>query len=194
MDTATASLIVSPVAGLLGVVLGARLNRSSSLAAAREEREHSSKERVRQRKEEAASRLDTAVLESLHELPNDVKASEAPDELAPMQTRILQALARNAILDDPEIDRRFFALNMTVSMASRARNWRRGELSDPSLNLWPIQVAMRELREALTYYQRREDPPPAKYPTSKELIQIVHKGGGNRFDAINDWLVDNEVG
>jgi hypothetical protein len=53
---------------------------------------------------------------------------------------------------------------------------------------------VRELREALTCYLKRESPPPAKYPTSKELIRIVHRDGGNRFDAINDWLIDNEVG
>lgn len=194
VDLDSLSVFLSPIIGLIGVVLGVHLNRRSALTAAREEREHASSQEVQRRKEEAAARLDAAVHESQSELPSDVKASEAAEQLAPIRTRLLHALARNAILDDPEIDRRFLALNITLGMATQARNWRRGEHTDSTLNLWPANVAMRELREALTYYQRREDPPPAKYPTSKELIRIVHGDGFKTFEAINDWLVDHEVG
>ncbi len=151
-------------------MLGVYLNRRSALSAAREEREHASSQEVQRRKEEAAARLDEAVLESQNELPNKVKASEAAEQLVPIQTRLMHASSRNAILDDPDIEHRFIALLMTLGMATRAKNWRRGQYPDPTLSLWPASVAMRELREALTYYQRREDSPAAKYPTSKELI------------------------
>lgn len=91
------------------------------------------------------------------------------------------------------LERRFFALNTTIRMASRARNWRRPVSEPQILNLWPIQVAARELREALVYYLKREAPPPAKYPTSKQLVQIVLKDGNRDFEALDDWLVDNDV-
>jgi hypothetical protein len=61
------------------------------------------------------------------------------------------------------------------------------------INLWPIQVAARELREALVCYLRRETLPPAKFPASKELVRIVLKDGGRDFEALNDWLIDNEI-
>lgn len=188
------SLLLSPFFGLAGVWLGARLNRRAALVAAREEREHASQQEVQRRKEEAAGRLDEAAQEAQDEMPNDLNASEAPEKLMPIQTQLLQALTRNAVLDDREIDRRFGALNMTLVMAMGARQWHRGEYTDPHINLFPVMVAMRELRQALTCYQRREAPPPAKYPTSKELIALVHKDGGNNFNAINNWLVENEVG
>lgn len=194
MDTATASLIVSPLAGFAGVGFGAWLNHKLSRDAIREERDWASEQQVTQRKEEAAARLDAAVIEAFDEAPKgELDARNAADELQPMATALFQAWAQNAVLDDPEIGRRFRALDMTIGMASRSRNWHRGVAEAQMVNLWPVQVAVRELREALTYYLKRESPPPAKYPTSKELIRIVHKGGGNRFDAINDWLVDNEV-
>jgi hypothetical protein len=83
---------------------------------------------------------------------------------------------------------------MTIGMASRSRNWRRGSPEPQTINLWPINVAARELREALIYFLKRQAPPAPKYPTSKELIRIVHKDGANSFEAINDWLVGHEVG
>ncbi len=193
MDTETASLIVSPLAGLIGVIVGARLNRRSALAAAQEEREWASKQQVRQRLEEAAARIDRAVMEGWADAPRgEIDTREAADALFPFQTTLLEALTRNAVLDDPEIDRRFHALNMTIGMASRARRWLRGAEVE-TVNLYPLEVAVRELREALTYFQRRQPPPPAAYPTSKELIRIVHKDGGNNFDAINDWLLEQGV-
>lgn len=195
MDTATASLLVSPLAGFAGVGFGAWLNHRLSRDAIREERVWASEQQVKQRKEEAAARLDAAVIEAFDVAPKgEVDARDAADELQPMATGLLQAWARNAVLDDTEIERRFHALNMTIGMASRSRNWRRGVAEVQLVNLWPIQVAVRELREALTSYLKRESPPPAKYPTSKELIRIVHKDGGNRFEAISDWLIDNEIG
>lgn len=185
---------MSPLAGFAGVGFGAWLNRQLSRDAVREEREWASTQQVQQRKEEAAARLDAAVIESFDVAPKgEVDARDAADELQPMATGLLQAWAQNAVLDDPEIARRFHALYMTIGMAGRSRNWRQGVAEVQMVNLWPIQVAVRELREALTCYLKRESPPPAKYPTSRELIRIVHRDGGNRFDAINDWLIDNEV-
>ena len=195
MDTATASLIVSPLAGFAGVGFGAWLNHRFSRRAVQEEREWASSQQVQTRKEEAAARLDVAVLKALDECPQgNVDARNVADELQPMSTRLMGTWAENAVLDDPEIERRSLALSMTLGMASRSRNWRLGIDEPQMINLWPILVAARELREALVYYQRRKQPSPARYPTSKELIRIVHKDGGNRFEAINDWLIDNEVG
>ncbi len=195
MDAETASLIVSPLAGIGGVGFGAWLSHKLSRRAVQEEREWASAQQVQTRKEEAAARLDAAVIKVMDECPQGyVDARNVPDEVHSMATRLMGTWTENAVLDDPEVERRFLSLNMTIGMARRARNWRRGVEEPQMVNLWPVQVAARELREALVYYQRRKPPPPAKYPTSKQLIGIVNKGGGNRFDAITDWLVDNEVG
>jgi hypothetical protein len=194
MDTATTSLIVSPLAGFAGIGFGAWLNHKLSRVAVKEEREWSSGQRVQARKEEAAERLDAVVLKALADCPQEpLDVKDVADELQPMATQLIGAWAQNAILDDPEIERRFFALNTTVGMASRARNWRRPRSEQQMINLWPIEIAARELREALVYYLKREAPPPAKYPTSKELVRIVLKDGGRDFEALNDWLIDNEV-
>lgn len=194
MDTATASQIISPLAGFAGIGLGAWLNHKVSRKAVQKEREWVSAQQVQSRKEEAAGRLDKAVFNALEECPQGhVDARNAADELQPMSTRLVGTWSENAVLDDPEIERRFLALNMTIEMARRSRDWRRSIEEPQMVNLWPIQIAARELRMALVYYQRREQAPPAKYPTSKRLIAIVHKGGGDRFDAISDWLVENEV-
>ena len=194
MEAETASLIVSPLAAFAGVGFGAWLNHRLSRSAVKEEREWVSTQQVQARKEAAAAQLDAAVLKVLDEVPQgSLDTRNAADELQPLPTRLLGAWAQNAVLDDPEIERRFFALNMTIGMASRSRNWRRGSAEPQTINLWPINVAVRELREALIYFLKRQAPPAAKYPTSKELIRIVHKDGGNSFEAINDWLVDHEV-
>jgi hypothetical protein len=193
-DTATASLIVSPLAGFAGIGLGAWLSHKLSRVAVQDEREWSSRQQVQTRKEEAAERLDAVVLKALADCPQgSMDAKDVADELQPVATQLIGAWAQNSILDDPEIERRFLALNTTVGMASRARNWRRPGSEPQMINLWPIQIAMRELREALVYYLKRESPPPAKYPTSKELVRIVLKNGGRDFQALDDWLVDNEV-
>jgi hypothetical protein len=194
VDAATASLVVSPLAGFVGVGFGAWLNHKLSHVAIKDEREWASRQQVQARKEEAAERLDAALLKALAECPQgSVDAKDAADELQPMSTQLIGAFAQNAVLDDPEIERRFFALHTTVRMAGRARNWRRPSAEPQTIDLWPIQVAARELREALVYFLKREPPPPAKYPTSKELAQIVLKDGGRNFDALHDWLIDNEV-
>jgi hypothetical protein len=194
VDAETTSLIVSPLAAFAGVGLGAWLNHKLSRSAVQEEREWASVQQVQTRKEEAAERLDAVVLKALADLPDEIlDAKDVADELQPMAAQLIGAWAQNAVLDDPEIERRFFALNTTIRMASRTRNWQRPASEPQMINLWPIQVAARELREALVYYLRREPPPPAKYPTSKELVRIVLKDGNRDFQALDDWLVDNEV-
>jgi hypothetical protein len=194
MDTATTALIVSPLAGFAGIGLGAWLNHKLSRVAVQEEREWASRQQVQARKEEAAQRLDAVVLKAIADFPQEpLDAKDVADELQPMSTQLIGAWAQNAVLDDPEIERRFLALNTTVRMASRARSWRRPTSEPQVINLWPIQVAARELREALVYYLRREPPPPAQYPTSKEVMRIVLKDGARDFEALNDWLIDNEV-
>lgn len=194
MDAETISLIVSPLAAFAGVGFGAWLNHKLSRSAVQEEREWASAQQVQTRKEEAAERLDAVVLKVLADIPDEtLDVKDVADELQPMSAQLIGAWAQHAILDDSEIERRFLALNMTVRLASRARNWRRPVSEPQMINLWPIQVAARELREALVYYLKREPPPPAKYPTSKELVRIVLKDGNHDFQALDDWLVDNEV-
>lgn len=194
MDSETASLLVSPLAAFAGVGFGAWLNHKLSRSAVQEEREWASSQQVQTRKEEAAERLDAVVLKVLADIPEEpLDAKDVADELQPVAAQLIGAWAQNAVLDDPEIERRFFALNTTIRMARRVRNWRRPVSEPQILNLWPIQVAARELREALVYYLKREVPPPAKYPTSKQLVQIVLKDGNRDFEALDNWLVDNEV-
>lgn len=170
------------------------MNHKLSRAAVHDEREWFSRQQVQARKEEAAQRLDAVVLKALADIPDEaLDAKNVADELQPMSAQLIGAWAQNAVLDDPEIERRFFALNTTVRLASRARNWRRPVSEPQMINLWPIEIAARELRQALVYYLKRESPPPAKYPTSKELVRIVLKDGGRDFEALSDWLVDNDV-
>lgn len=193
-DLETISLLASPIVGLAGVLLGSRLHRRATLEATREEREHASRQEVQRRKEEAAGRLDEAVQAAQEEIPYDVTAGEAAPQMSSMQMQLRQALARNPVLDDAEVDRRFWALDITLVLASSTKRLEGGEWTDPNLNLFPVMVAMRELRKALTYFQRREPPPPTPYPSVKELRQIVFRQGGGNFNAINDWLIENEVG
>lgn len=69
MDTATASLIISPLAGIAGVGFGAWLNHRLSRKAVQEEREWASAQQVQARKEEAAARLDATLIKALDERP-----------------------------------------------------------------------------------------------------------------------------
>lgn len=194
IDREALSFIVPPLTTLVGVWMGWKLNRSSAIEAAREERQHASEQLVRQRMEEAASQLDAALVDAYADAPKGtVDAREAPNLLQPLQTQLWAAWTRTTVLDDPEISRRFHALNMTIGMATRARNFRLPVGEAQSVNLWPIEVGYRELREALAAYQIRKQPPAAQFPTAKELIKIVHAEHRNNFEAINDWLVENEV-
>ena len=164
------------------------------MRAVRDERRWSSGQLVQQRKEEAAARLDEDILKASEELPRGtILVSELMERLSPMHTELNRAWTRGALLDDADIQRRFKTLDMLIFMASRADRRRPGE-AEPSINLYPIEVAGTELRAALAAYQRREQPPPAEMPSSSELIRIVHEGGGSDFGRIHLWMIDHDVG
>ena len=119
MDAATAAAIfLPPLLGLGGVVLGARLNRASALAAARDEREWSERQRRRIREEEAAKMLDERLVEVLGDPP---QVQGAAEELAPriaeVRLRVAQAWQRSTVLRDPEVMRRMNALDMAMLIA-----------------------------------------------------------------------------
>ena len=187
-------LFISPVAGLLGVAVGAKLNERSALRAVRDERRWSSSQLVQQRKEEAAARLDEDILKASEEFPRGtILASESMELLSPMHTELNRAWTRSAVLDDADLQLRFKTLDMLIFMASRADQGRPGE-AELNINLYPIEVAGTELRAALAAYQRREQPPPAEMPPSSELIRIAHRGGGSDFGRIHLWMIDHDVG
>jgi hypothetical protein len=181
----------SPLLGPAGVALGWHLNRKTARETAREERAWAEKQAVRARQEEAAARLDGRILDASADLPSGTEPPrEGADKLAQFKAGLLQAWARSTALEDEEIFRRIRALDMAVHMG--AQDARMPNADAPLV--WVIHVALRELREALACYQRREKPPPAEFPTARELIQLAHPDGKNLgLAGVRDDLVDRGV-
>jgi hypothetical protein len=58
------------------------------------------------------------------------------------------------------------------------RRWKRasGE-PEPTINPWPITVAVGEVREALSCFARHIDPPEAKFPRAGEVVDLAYEDG-----------------
>jgi hypothetical protein len=196
------TVVVSGIFGLVGVGLGWKLNESTALKAAQRERDFAERQKVRDREEAAAALLDERLVEGMAELPQaQGPAIELAEKLGLFKLQLLQAWQRVIVLQDPEITRRINALDMALFIAiqhvstMRVRRWDGEELVEPVLNPWPLQVAASEVRMALASFQRREQPNPALFPTSKELITLAHEGGRDLgLQPVHDLLVDRSVG
>jgi hypothetical protein len=201
LDAATIlAIAVPPATTILGVLLGWKLSANTARAAAREERDWAERHTVRQRQEAAAGVLDDRVMEATRELP----AVQGPaPEIAAAYDRVrialLKAWARSTVLDDPEIERRMRALDMALFVeAQHGRTLRTsvegGRPIEPTLNPWPIQVAVAELRMALAHFQRRTEPPEAQFPTADEVVELAHREGRSvGLDGVWDLLRERQV-
>jgi hypothetical protein len=75
------------------------------------------------------------------------------------------------------------------------RRWRADDPIEPTINPWPLLVATAEIRKALAAFRRREQPEPAKFPTSAELIELAHDGGRDLgLERVHDRLIELEAG
>jgi hypothetical protein len=63
-----------------------------------------------------------------------------------------------------------------------------------AVNLWPLSVAFRELRQALDAFQRREPPPEAEFPIVRKMFALVHPDGRTvGLQAVTDYLAERGV-
>jgi hypothetical protein len=201
LDAATIlAIAIPPLTTIRGVVLGWKLSADTARAAAREEREWAERHTVRQRQETAAEALDNRVMEATRDLPAvQGPAIEVAAAYDRVRINLLRAWARSTVLDDPEIERRIRALDMALFVdAQHGRTLRPsvvgGRPIEPTLNPWPIQVAVTELRMALAYFQRREEAPAAQFQTAEEIVELAHPEGGSvGLDAVRDLLTKRQV-
>jgi hypothetical protein len=182
--------------GLGGVALGWMLNQKSARSAAQEEREYTEVQKVRDREDAAAAQLDET-LTDLKIPPFQGPWGEIGAQLRLVHSEFNQAMRRTALLRDPEVLRRILALDMGLfvatdhcaNMAARPQ----AIVGEPegTFNPWPLQVAARELREALVEFQRRETPKSAKFPTSKEVVELSWKDGEDHgLDLVRELLIE----
>ena len=171
------------------------MSRRTARDLAEDQRKWSDRQSVRQRQDEEAEKLDKRLIEAMSECPRVAgPAGETAGQIEKSRRRVVHAWSMGTIIDDPEIERRVNALSMLMWIAhddgEMAEHRHRGTSGEPqpTLNPWPITVGWAELREALAYFQRHIDPPPAKLPTSSELAEI----GG--LDEVRSVLREREAG
>jgi len=191
MDSA---VIVGIATSFGGIAFGAYLNHRISRGAVASERAWAEEQEVRRRQMDAAAKLDEEVMDALEGALSGGDRREAADRLDAARGRLLRAWQRSTVLDDPEIEKRMNALDMSmVVAANHGRGSRRGDVDD-SLNTWPISVASRELRVALACFQRGETPPEAEYPRASEVISLAHPDGRSiGLDGVNEYLLERNV-
>jgi hypothetical protein len=180
---------VGAVITLGGIVLGWKLNQASALRAVADERRYQEKRSSLQRQQDAAGKLDEQLHEALAGVefapPGGVR--EHADRLDGTRTALISAWQRASVLDEPEIEARLQALGMALMVAASHARYDRHD----SINAWPLTIAIREVREALTCFQRGDQPPGALFPRSNEIVGLAHPGGRSvGLDGIRDLLVE----
>jgi hypothetical protein len=162
------------VAGtIVGVVLGWLLSRITAREVAREERKWQEEQLLRERQEAAASELRAAVIEVQEIAPRiSMSPKEAAEPLAKARMMVQGAWTRASVLRDEGIDERFYALDMALFIAYQDTTATR-----ETINFWPLNIALVDLRKALDAYLRRESQPMPEFPTSPEQIEIAGSSG-----------------
>jgi hypothetical protein len=199
---AIAGLATSAATGFGGIVLGSRLSRQTARDLAKDQREWTERHSVRQRQDEEAEKMNELLLDAATGMPTVVgPARETGQKMREVHGRILQAFARGLVLDDPEIRERVRALDMAMLifsqqaelLATRQRPVVVGA-PEPSINPWPISVAYGEVREALSCFARHIDPPEAKFPRAREVIELSTDDDGNEVGLDRIYLLLGERG
>jgi hypothetical protein len=97
-----AAIIIGSVSGLLGVLVGWMLNQRTAEKSARQEREWTEQQKVRDQEVAAAALLDERITEAQANLPGGQgPAQEVAGQLGQFRTQLLQAWTRATVLQDP---------------------------------------------------------------------------------------------
>jgi hypothetical protein len=154
-------IVVGAAVSLGGTVLGWYLGARTARASGREQREWQEKLTLRQREEEAAARLQEAIVELMKTTPQiqmDPVAAQQP--LAEAYRRLREASVRSAVLAEPGIRARMMALDTAMFIAEQDMRDLRAE----RVNFWPLSVALDDVHRALTAFRRGEDLPEPNFP------------------------------
>jgi len=175
------AIALPPLTTLGGVWVGWKLNQRSAERVRTEERDRQEREARRQRQDDAASQFQLDLVVALRALPRVVgPAEQIAERLDQVHEGLWDARARAAVLADRIIEARFQALDTGVTiLADSARLRLRdapvdpyGNTMGPQVNPWPLVVAAEEMLQALAAFQRREEPPPAIFPTAREVAAL----------------------
>lgn len=177
-----------------GIAFGAALNHYISKGAVASEREYAENREAKRRQMDAAAKFDEGVMEALDgALIWTGDRREVADRLDAARGHLMRAWQRSIVLADPEIEQRVNALDMSMVVASNHGRGRRPD-GDETMNIWPISVAMRELRVALACFQRGETPPSAEYPRSGDVVKLAHPDGRSvGLEGVNEFLTERGV-
>jgi hypothetical protein len=185
---ALGALVSAPLTTLGGVWLGSHLSKQTALDLAQQQREDADRQAVRARQDRVAAEFDERIHETIGQVPSGVITDrEQADVIEAGWSDFRSAWRRTAILAAPEIEARVTALDMALFIG--AQEVRSLSITDPSgsVNLYPVDVAARDLRTALSAFQRHEPLPEPEGPDSRTLVQL------RSLNAACKWMIERGV-
>ena len=147
---------------------------------------------MRSRQDATAAEFDDRLMEGLADVPRGVVADRTDaDRLADGIEKLRHAWRRTTVIDSREIEDRISALDMALFIGLHdVRALPEGD----EINLYPIEVAIRDLRKALGPFQRHQPMPDAEFPSARKLVALAHPDGRNiGLDGVREWLIEQGV-
>jgi hypothetical protein len=183
---------VSAATGLGGVWLGSVRATKTARQMAMDEREWSAGQRVRERQEFAAAVLDEGLIELMKGIPQgSVRSGDAREALGKAFEQLRELWSRAPVLNqEEEVKQRYYTLDTLLFMACQESTGN----ADAQLMLWPLKVALDDLRDALRAFLLHREPDPTDLPQSAEVIQL---GKGEDkwlgLTGVNNYLIDHKL-
>lgn len=176
------AIAVPPASSLLGAWGGWALARR----AAREDQEREEHREQRSRQVEVAASFQAELVDALAGMRRGSdKADVVADKAEATLAAVTQAGRRAGVLADEEVERRFRALTMGLSVLGEYASDRvetlppdrYGNVPSPNVNGWSLGLAADDLLQALIALQRGERPVPAIFPTAEEVARLSWDDG-----------------
>jgi hypothetical protein len=171
-----------------GAALGFGLSELSAWRARRDEREHTRRERVRERQLEAVQGLDRA-LEAAHA---SFPMSVAPDQVGEKQVKLAHDHWHDGFFKEvPYVrDRELLDRYDAVGWVLLSCWLEAGRGHD--VDTWFIIRAIDNARQACTALIMDEPLPPRTFPTRDEVAKMVRiRRDGYDWSALSDWLLEH---